>query len=73
MPDATKGGPLAGYRIVEMAGIGPTPLCCSLLADMGADVVRVDRDRPTRFPGQRRGAAWRMTRSTHDRRTQGAA
>ncbi len=38
-----KGGPLAGYRIVEIAGIGPAPLCCSLLRDMGADVVRIDR------------------------------
>lgn len=36
-------GPLAGYRIVEFAGIGPAPLCCSLLADMGADIVRIDR------------------------------
>ena len=40
---AAKGGPLAGYRIVEIAGIGPAPLCCSLLRDMGADVVRIDR------------------------------
>jgi len=41
------GGPLAGYRIVEIAGIGPSPLCCSLLADMGADMVRIDRKGPT--------------------------
>ena len=41
------GGPLAGYKIVEIAGIGPTPLCCSLLADMGANVVRIDRKGPT--------------------------
>src|SRR3954470_12663224 len=40
---ASKGGPLAGYRIVEIAGIGPAPLCCSLLRDMGADVVGIDR------------------------------
>ena len=38
-----QGGPLAGIRIVEIAGIGPAPLCCSLLADMGADIVRIDR------------------------------
>ena len=38
-------GPLAGYRIVELAGIGPGPFCAMLLADMGADVVRVDRAR----------------------------
>jgi alpha-methylacyl-CoA racemase len=36
-------GALAGIRIVEMAGIGPAPFCGMLLADMGADVLRVDR------------------------------
>ena len=36
-------GPLSGVRIVELAGIGPSPMCAMLLADMGADVVRVDR------------------------------
>lgn len=36
-------GPLEGVKIVELAGIGPGPHCCMLLADMGADVVRVDR------------------------------
>ena len=37
------GGPLAGLRVVELAGIGPAPMCGMLLADLGADVVRVDR------------------------------
>lgn len=36
-------GPLAGVRIVEFAGIGPAPFCAMLLADLGADVVRIDR------------------------------
>ncbi|MBB5055148.1 alpha-methylacyl-CoA racemase [Afipia massiliensis] len=36
-------GPLAGLRIVELAGIGAGPHCAMMLADMGADVVRVDR------------------------------
>jgi alpha-methylacyl-CoA racemase len=36
-------GPLAGIRIVELAGIGPGPFCAMLLSDMGAEVVRVDR------------------------------
>jgi alpha-methylacyl-CoA racemase len=36
-------GPLAGYRVVEMAGIGPAPFAATLLADMGAEVIRVDR------------------------------
>lgn len=36
-------GPLTGVRIVELAGIGPGPFAAMLLADLGADVVRVDR------------------------------
>ncbi|HEX6417647.1 MAG TPA: CaiB/BaiF CoA-transferase family protein [Acidimicrobiales bacterium] len=36
-------GPLAGLRIVELAGIGPAPFAAMVLADLGADVVRVDR------------------------------
>jgi len=36
-------GPLAGVRVVEIAGIGPAPFCGMLLADLGADVVVVDR------------------------------
>jgi len=36
-------GPLAGVKIIELAGIGPAPFCAMLLADMGAEVVRVDR------------------------------
>ena len=36
-------GPLAGYRAIEIAGIGPGPFAAMLLADMGADVIRVER------------------------------
>jgi alpha-methylacyl-CoA racemase len=36
-------GPLEGCKIIEIAGIGPGPFCAMMLADMGADVVRVDR------------------------------
>lgn len=36
-------GPLVGYKVIELAGIGPNPMCAMLLADMGAEVVRVDR------------------------------
>ncbi|MDH3308112.1 MAG: CoA transferase [Acidimicrobiia bacterium] len=36
-------GPLAGLRVIELAGIGPVPFCAMVLADLGADVVRVDR------------------------------
>jgi alpha-methylacyl-CoA racemase len=45
-------GPLEGRRIVEMAGIGPAPFCAMLLADMGAEVVRIDR--PGGVPAIRR-------------------
>ena len=36
-------GPLSGIRIIEVAGIGPGPFAAMMLADMGADVIRVDR------------------------------
>jgi alpha-methylacyl-CoA racemase len=36
-------GPLHGVKIIELAGIGPGPFCAMMLADMGADVIRVDR------------------------------
>ncbi|MCA0407264.1 MAG: CoA transferase, partial [Proteobacteria bacterium] len=38
-----KNAPLVGVRIVEMAGIGPAPFAAMLLADMGAEIIRVDR------------------------------
>ena len=40
-------GPLAGVKIIEMAGIGPAPFCAMLLADLGADVLRLDRAEPS--------------------------
>ena len=36
-------GVLSGYKIIELAGIGPGPMCAMLLSDMGADVLRIDR------------------------------
>jgi alpha-methylacyl-CoA racemase len=42
-------GPLTGLRIVEIAGIGPGPYCAMLLADMGAEVLRVER--PAKLSG----------------------
>ncbi|MBA2608716.1 MAG: CoA transferase [Actinobacteria bacterium] len=39
----TASGPLAGVRILELAGIGPGPFAAMLLADMGAEVIRIDR------------------------------
>ena len=49
-------GPLTGTSVIEIAGIGPGPFAAMMLADMGADVIRVDRvrRRDRRRPGQRR-------------------
>jgi len=43
----TRKGPLAGIRVVEFAGIGPGPMCGMLLADMGAEVLLLERLTPT--------------------------
>jgi alpha-methylacyl-CoA racemase len=56
-------GPLTGVKIIELAGIGPGPLCSALLSDMGADILRIDRNmdpklgigRPTVTDVTRRG------------------
>jgi len=40
-------GPLRGLRVIELASIGPGPMCAMLLADQGADVIRVDRVEPS--------------------------
>ncbi len=61
-------GPLEGIKIVEMAGIGPAPFCAMLFADMGADVLRIDRARrgdepPHRTPGSRFDVMGRGRRS----------
>ena len=50
--EAAASGPLRGVRVIELAGIGPAPFAAMVLADLGADVVRVDRVsavRPERF------------------------
>lgn len=43
MSDGANRGPLTGMRVVEFAGIGPGPHCAMLLADLGAEVVRIER------------------------------
>ena len=43
-------GPLSGYRIIEIAGIGPGPFAAMMLADMGAEVIRVERAQSVRGP-----------------------
>ena len=40
-------GPLSGVKMVEFGGIGPPPMCAMLLADMGADILRIDRTQPS--------------------------
>ena len=40
-------GPLKGYKVVELAGIGPGPMCGMLLAELGADVLTIDRIQPS--------------------------
>ena len=43
-------GPLEGLRIIELAGLGPAPFGCMMLADMGAEVIRVERPGPGMHP-----------------------
>ena len=43
-------GPLSNLRVLEFAGIGPGPHCCMLLADMGATVLRIDREGGNGWP-----------------------
>jgi alpha-methylacyl-CoA racemase len=53
-------GPLAGYRVIELASVGPVPLCGMLLADLGAEVIRVDRTGEVEL-GMRRDPAFEYT------------
>lgn len=43
----TRQGPLAGLRVVEVGGVGPAPFCAMLLADLGAEIIRIDRKDPS--------------------------
>ncbi|WP_395453576.1 CaiB/BaiF CoA transferase family protein (plasmid) [Azospirillum melinis] len=43
MENGKPTGPLAGLRVIEIAGIGPGPFCAMMLSDMGAEVIRIDR------------------------------
>ncbi|MAI98138.1 MAG: carnitine dehydratase [Nisaea sp.] len=49
-------GPLKGLKIIEMVGIGPAPHGCMMLADMGAEIIRVDRPGGNALGGSSRGA-----------------
>ncbi len=58
-------GPLAGLRIIEVAGLGAGPYCGMMLADMGAEVLRVERmprrPRSCRIRWRAAVARWRWT------------
>jgi alpha-methylacyl-CoA racemase len=56
MTDPTRKGPLTGIKVVELAGLGPAPFAAMMLADMGADVLRIERQRAV-APG-RAGVSW---------------
>ena len=53
-------GPLAGLKVVELAGIGPGPMAAMLLADMGATVLRIDRPDPPEL-GMHRPLKYNLT------------
>lgn len=54
-------GPLTGLRVIELAGIGPGPFCAMMLADMGADVIRIERKRNAPAPAADRSASFDIT------------
>jgi len=56
-------GPLTGIKVIEMAGIGPGPMCAMLLADLGAEVIRVDRVTPANLGLSRDPRGDLLTRS----------
>ncbi|MCC5576342.1 CoA transferase [Microtetraspora sp. AC03309] len=47
------GGPLQGIRVIELAGLGPVPFAAMMMADLGADVIRVDRVASSSAPEKR--------------------
>jgi len=61
-------GPLEGLRAVEMVGLGPGPFCGMLLADMGAEVLRVDRVDAARAVDHSKPATSAMDRGSRSRR-----
>lgn len=46
-------GPLTGFKIIELAGVGPAPICAMLLADLGASVLRIERTVPVKLGVER--------------------
>jgi crotonobetainyl-CoA:carnitine CoA-transferase CaiB-like acyl-CoA transferase len=54
-------GPLTGFRIIELAGLGPCPMCAMLLAELGATVLRIERREPVDL-GLKRPLKYDLTR-----------
>jgi alpha-methylacyl-CoA racemase len=55
-------GPLAGLRVIEFAGLGPGPFCGMMLADHGAEVIRIDRKNPEGLLSNAAGEVWNRSR-----------
>jgi alpha-methylacyl-CoA racemase len=66
--DRPPTGPLAGLRVVELAGLGPGPFCAMVLADLGAEVIRLER---VAMPSPRAGIADRRAVLTRGRQAIG--
>lgn len=49
MMTTPRSGPLRGVRVIELSGLGPAPFACMILADLGAEVLRIERPNPTSF------------------------
>ena len=64
MAERVRSGPLSGIKIIELAGIGPAPFTCMMLADAGAEVLRLERapagavERGEEFASSRAGSYW---------------
>ena len=64
MAERARSGPLSGIRIIELAGIGPAPFTCMMLADAGAQVLRLERapagavERGEEFAASDAGSYW---------------
>jgi alpha-methylacyl-CoA racemase len=66
--DRPTAGPLAGLRVIELAGLGPGPFCAMVFADLGAEVIRLER---TRMPAASAGSVDRRLVLTRGREALG--
>jgi alpha-methylacyl-CoA racemase len=54
--------PLKGMQVIELAGLGPAPMACTMFADMGAEVIRIERS-TTRLADQQKDVSYRGKKS----------